>query len=88
MSTQEIDSLASADRSHAPKRDAHRTTVNRSPYVTLAGFVFGAATQLFFLWTAVQFFLFLRYGGHSTGEFSLVGDLSWAMFFALPHAVL
>ena len=87
MSTQaELDNLDSTNRSHAPKREA--ATVNRSPYVTLAGFVFGAATQLFFLWTAVQFFLFLRYGGHSTGEFSLVGDLGWAMFFALPHSIL
>lgn len=40
------------------------TTQNRSLYVTLAGFLFGAGTQLLFVWTVGQLFLFLRYGGH------------------------
>ncbi len=60
----------------------------RSSVATLMGFLFGAGTQLFFLWTAVQLFLFLRYGGSPTQAFSPLADLCWATCFALPHSIL
>lgn len=49
--------------------------LKRSHFVTVAGFLFGAGTQLLFLWTAVKLFLFLRYGGHSMRSFSPTWDV-------------
>lgn len=90
----EVDNLHLSNRSevvssHADARGTiSAVKVKRGPYVTLAGLAFGAGTQLFFLWTAVQLFLFLRYGGQSTHTFSPLWDLCWAMFFAFPHSIL
>ena len=52
------------------------------------GLAFGAGTQLLFLWTAYQLFLFLR-GPQGLGHgFHPVRDLLLALFFAWPHSVL
>ncbi len=56
--------------------------------VLIAGMLFGAGTQLLFVWTVVGLFQFLRYGGHSGSPFSVTWDASWALFFALPHSIL
>ncbi len=52
------------------------------------GFLFGVATQLLFLWTAYQLFLFLRFGGASLARFHPASDLGWAFLFAWPHSLL
>jgi protein-S-isoprenylcysteine O-methyltransferase Ste14 len=83
----ELKSVSIADI-NSPVTNTGPVILKRSHIVTLAGFLFGAGTQLLFLWTAVQLFLFLRYGGHSARSFSPIGDGCWAMFFALPHSIL
>lgn len=96
MSSQaEADNLNASNRSQIASaravaaRNFSRTEhTNRSPFATLAGFAFGAGTQLLFLWTAVHLFLFLRYGGRPTQSFLPMWDLFWAMSFALPHSIL
>ena len=95
MSSQvEIDSSRSSNRSkfvssgYAAGTIPRSAILERSHYVTIVGFLFGACTQLLFLWTAVQLFQFLRYGGDSTRAFSPMWDVCWAMFFEIPHSIL
>jgi methanethiol S-methyltransferase len=52
------------------------------------GVAFGAATQLFFLYTVVYLFLFLRYGGWYPATHWFWKDTLLAVFFAVPHSVL
>lgn len=54
----------------------------------ISGIAFGAGTQLFFLWTVVYLFLFLRYGGTHTSSHWLWGDSLLAIGFAVPHSIL
>lgn len=54
----------------------------------LSGLVFGAGTQLVFLWTAYQLFLFLREPQANAHGFSPARDALLALFFAWPHSVL
>ena len=54
----------------------------------LAGLVFGAGTQLVFLWTAYQLFLFLREPQSNAHGFSPARDALLALFFAWPHSLL
>jgi protein-S-isoprenylcysteine O-methyltransferase Ste14 len=70
------------------RNEPQKSLLDRSPYVTVAGFIFGAATQALFLWTVIGLFRFLRYGGESTQAYSPLWDTGWAMFFALPHSML
>ncbi len=64
------------------------TIASRGRIALIAGFLLGASTQLVFLWTATQFFLFLRFGSQSTKTFSPLLDICLALFFTLPHSVL
>ncbi len=65
MSSQaKVDSLQSSNLSHfvssgvaSAAEKISQKTLKRSLYVTLAGILFGAGTQLLFVWTAVQLFL-------------------------------
>lgn len=52
------------------------------------GIAFGVTTQLLFLWTAVNLFLFLQGPLPNTGRFAPVTDLLLAAFFAWPHSLL
>lgn len=53
------------------------------------GIGFGVMTQLVFLWTVVQLFLFLRYGGSQPSNTAgLWVDLAFAIAFAVPHSLL
>ncbi len=64
---------------------------NRTAFLTLArfcGISFGIATQLLFLWTVVQLFLFLRFGGTHSYQHGLFVDLLLSLGFALPHSFL
>jgi methanethiol S-methyltransferase len=60
-------------------------------FITLGrfcGIAFGVLTQLLFLWTVVQLFLFLRYGGsHSSSHWPWINVLL-SIGFAIPHSVL
>ena len=78
----------SKDGINSPINNMRQVNLKRSQLATVGGFLFGASTQLFFTWTAVQLFLFLRYGGHLTQSFSPMWDVCAAVFFALPHSIL
>lgn len=54
----------------------------------ICGIMFGAATQLLFLWTVVQLYLFLRYGGSHVSRQWLWIDSLLSVGFAVPHSVL
>jgi len=54
----------------------------------ICGIAFGIGTQLFFLWTVVQLFLFLRYGGTQNYQHGLIVDCFLSFGFALPHSLL
>ncbi len=54
----------------------------------LCGLAFGAGTQLLFIWTAYQLFLFLREPRETGRAFNPWSDLLLAIFFAWPHSVL
>ncbi len=70
------------------------STVSKShdPFDTAAyraiGIVFGAGTQLLFLWTVIQLFQFLRYGGAPSRTFSPLLDAVLAATFVVPHSIL
>jgi len=53
-----------------------------------AGLFFGAATQLFFLWTAWHLFLFLRDGAFARSAFRPWFDTFLAFLFIAPHSLL
>lgn len=64
---------------------------NQTASLTLArfcGIAFGIGTQLLFLWTVVQQFLFLRYGGAQSYKNGLFFDCLLSIGFALPHSLL
>ncbi len=66
-------------------------SISSSTATTLArvgGIVFGAGTQLLFLWTAYQLFWFLREPQHNGHAFAPMRDLLLALFFAWPHSLL
>ncbi len=52
------------------------------------GIAFGVSTQFLFLWTVVQLFLFLRYGGSHSSSHWLWIDILLSIGFAIPHSVL
>ncbi len=52
------------------------------------GILFGVGTQLLFLWTVIQLFLFLRYGGVEEFRYGLWMDVLLAIVFCLPHSLL
>ncbi len=58
------------------------------PLLWWTGLAIGVFTQLFFLWTAWNLYLFLRDGGTSDRPFSWGIDLGLALFFAWPHSLL
>lgn len=58
------------------------------PHVWWLGLVFGAATQIFFLWTAWHLFLFLRDGAFGRSSFAPWLDALLAFLFIAPHSVL
>lgn len=53
-----------------------------------SGLAFGAGTQVLFLWTAYQLFLFLRGPLAVSHHFHPVRDILLALFFAWPHSLL
>jgi methanethiol S-methyltransferase len=53
-----------------------------------AGICFGIGTQVLFLVTVVQLFLFLRFGGGSTYHGWWIVDSILAVGFVLPHSIL
>jgi methanethiol S-methyltransferase len=65
-------------RSRSLSQNANRTI----------GIVFGLSTQLLFLWTVVQLFLFLRYGSSQCYRGGLPIDTLLSLGFAFPHSVL
>jgi methanethiol S-methyltransferase len=54
----------------------------------VTGIAFGIGTQLVFLWTVVDLFLFLRYGGWHEYPRAWLVDLLLAVCFAVPHSIL
>jgi methanethiol S-methyltransferase len=54
----------------------------------VVGIAFGICTQVFFLWTVIQLFLFLRFGGSRGYEHGLWVDALLSLGFALPHSLL
>lgn len=54
----------------------------------VGGVAFGVGTQLLFLWTAYQLFLFLRGPLAASHHFHPVRDALLALFFAWPHSLL
>ena len=54
----------------------------------IAGIAFGVATQLVFLFTVVQLFLFLRYGGAKISFQWFWIDTLLSIGFAVPHSIL
>jgi methanethiol S-methyltransferase len=54
----------------------------------LGGISFGVATQLLFLWTVLQLFTFLRYGGTHSSSHWLGIDIFLSLGFAIPHSLL
>ncbi len=57
-------------------------------FARFCGIAFGIGTQLLFLWTVVQLFLFLRYGGTQSYKHGLFVDCLLSIGFALPHSLL
>lgn len=81
-------SLHLPDTKDQPTPTKQSLTTSRRLSTLVAGFTFGAATQLVFLWTVVELFQFLRYGSYSSHAFSPLRDTGLALFFALPHSLL
>ncbi len=68
------------------KAPAATPTITRNLW--LVGLVFGVGTQIFFLITAWNLFLFLRYGSSTQGSYWIATDTLLALFFAWPHSLL
>ncbi len=64
------------------------TTQSQASTGRVAGIAFGVGTQLLFLWTAAQLFLFLRGPWPQHGNFAPFRDVMLAAFFAWPHSLL
>ena len=58
------------------------------PLYWTVGLLFGAATQVLFLWTVVGLFRFLRFGAVNNADVGLWRDVALATLFAVPHSIL
>lgn len=67
------------------ERRARSQTLN---WTAVGGALFGVLTQVFFLWTVVQLFLFLRFAEGTNYAGWWYTDALMAIGFAIPHSLL
>ncbi len=77
-------SLSTATRAIADER----AITNDRSVGRMVGIGFGIGTQLFFLWTVIYLFQFLRFGGFHSHTYWIPVDIALALGFAVPHSLL